>query len=66
MLCKENDIITVGNVIADPNDWLETLEADMIFLTLEHIVSSLRNGDEGLQSIHTRASNLQELWKFGP
>ena len=66
MLCKENDIIAVGNVISDPNDWLETLGADMIFLTLEHTVSSLRNGDEGLQSIHTRASNLQELWKFGP
>ncbi|KAK9293004.1 hypothetical protein L1049_020988 [Liquidambar formosana] len=63
MICRETDLVSLGNEVSDLNDRLEALEADRNFL--EHSINSIRNGDEGLHFIQEIASDLRELRRIG-
>ena len=60
---KKNDVVAIGNEISQLSVRLEALEEDRNFL--EHAVSSLRNGSNGIQFIQEIACHLRELRKIG-
>lgn len=57
------DIISIESEILDLNERLETLEADRDFL--EHTISLLQNGSEGVRFIQEIAHHLCELRNMG-
>ncbi|GKV27318.1 hypothetical protein SLEP1_g36503 [Rubroshorea leprosula] len=59
VLCKGGDIASLAVEISNLNEKLEALKTDLDFL--EHAISSVRKGHEGLKFIEMIASNLQEL-----
>ncbi|KAF6150987.1 hypothetical protein GIB67_016465 [Kingdonia uniflora] len=61
---KENsclDLISIENEVLNLNERLEALKGDRNFL--EHVVNSLRNGDEGVRFIEGIAHHLGDLRK---
>ncbi|GLT28361.1 hypothetical protein SLA2020_033010 [Shorea laevis] len=59
VLCKGGDMASLAVEISNLNERLEALKTDLDFL--EHAISSVRKGHEGLKFIEMIASNLQEL-----
>lgn len=57
----DNDAADIETELSLLNERLEALEADRSFL--EHTISSLKNGDQGLHFVQEIASHLQELRK---
>ncbi|KAJ6380032.1 hypothetical protein OIU76_016644 [Salix suchowensis] len=59
----EIDLDSLVNEVSDLSERLEALEADRNFL--EHIINSIRYGEEGLHFIKEIAFHLKELRKIG-
>ncbi|KAI4301142.1 hypothetical protein L6164_034453 [Bauhinia variegata] len=62
MYKREVNLVALENEISDLNDRLEALEADHVLL--EHMLNSLRNGQDGPEFIQEIAHQLHELRKI--
>uniref|UniRef100_A0A5B7CC12 GTD-binding domain-containing protein n=1 Tax=Davidia involucrata TaxID=16924 RepID=A0A5B7CC12_DAVIN len=63
VVCRESELVDLGNEVSDLSGRLEALEADCNFL--EHSINTVRNGDEGLKFIQEIACHLGELRRIG-
>ncbi|KAA8537055.1 hypothetical protein F0562_029533 [Nyssa sinensis] len=63
VVCRESDLVDLGNVVSDLSGRLEALEADCNFL--ERSINTLRNGNEGLKFIQEIACHLGALRRIG-
>ncbi|KAL5061146.1 hypothetical protein RYX36_032750 [Vicia faba] len=63
VLFENNDLASTRSVVSDFMERLQALEADHSFL--EHTISLLSEGGEGIKLLHEIADRLQQLRKIG-